>query len=231
MPSRALITTRHAEPLRRSLSTLGLDAVHVALLQTRPTGCPPPGPPPDLALVTSATTARCCPALVEALGGAPVVAVGAHTAAALRAAGVQVVAVGAGGGPEAVALIRDHAQPWDRIWYVGARAPSEPLRAALDAHRPPVAHWSVYETVVPSGVGGALSAAGPIDVALFASGSAVRAFVAHARPPWPLVAVIGPRTAADARSAGLPVHAVAAERSLDALAHAAAQAFSGRTSG
>lgn len=230
MPPRALITTRRAEPLRGALASLGLDGVHVALLDTRPTGRPPPGPPPDLALVTSATTARCCATLAQALGGAPVVAVGARTAAALRSVGAHVVAVGAAGGPEAVALMRGMARPSDRVWYVGALAPSAPLAAALDRHVPPVARWAVYETVVPAGLEAALRAVGPLDVALIASGSAARAFCLHAARPWPRVVVLGPQTAAEARAAGLAVHGVARTRDLDALALAAAAAVSGTAS-
>ncbi|SEE31511.1 uroporphyrinogen-III synthase [Ruania alba] len=59
--------------------------------------------------------------------------------------------------------------------------------------------------------------AGHADAALVTSGSMARALAALCPAPDTVVASIGPVTTADARDAGLPVHAEASERTIDHL--------------
>jgi uroporphyrinogen-III synthase len=86
-----------------------------------------------------------------------------------------------------------------------------------------------YRTVVPAGFADALAKARRerIDLALFASPSAVESFVAVAgeRARTLPVAAIGPITAEAARAAGLTVLAVAESSTIDDLVKAAVRSF------
>ncbi|MFT5680782.1 MAG: uroporphyrinogen-III synthase [Myxococcota bacterium] len=216
---RVLITRAVASPMDSLLTAGGAQPVHVPLLSLRTTGAAPPGGRPDLVLVTSSATAAAVPNLAEILSGAPVVSVGGKTAASLRQIGVTVTATGSAGGASAVVEVtrRVVAQGIEQVWVIGARTLSPQLSAALDEAPWTPIRWSVYDNHPPDGVGEALSAALPVDVITFASGSAARTFAQHARPGGARVVVIGPSTAQDARRAGLPVHAVAATPTMEAL--------------
>lgn len=217
---RVLVTTQRRDPLGGHLEKAGAQVVHVALIQTVARPDPPPEGPWAVALVSSQAAPRHAPQLAAVLSGCPVVAVGHKTALALEAVGVAPAAVGTAGGAEAVARLTAVA-PHGPILHVGAQALSPQLLTALEATGRPLRRWVVYQRHTPADAGVALAAARPVDVATFASGSAARAFARFWRGPLPRVVVLGPSTAEDAQAAGLPVHAVAQHRSLEALAAAA----------
>jgi len=218
-----MITRAAAAPMDSMIRAAAAVPVHVPLLELLPTGQPPPTGCPDIALITSATTAGIVPGLAQQLAGSRVVAVGRKTAAALERGGVTVHTVGTAGGAQAVSLVTTlwSAEPAGRIWSIGARALSPQLRQALDDAPWPFTHWPVYTNAPPSNAGSALAAVMPVDVVTFASGSAARTFAEHGALGGARVVVIGPSTAADVRAAGLTVDAVAAQPSLEALVEAA----------
>lgn len=225
--ARILVSLERAEPLCALLRARGLDPVHLPLQVLRATGQPPPAEAPRWVLLSSAATLRFQPDLAHHVAGRPVVAVGPATARAAAAAGLDCALVGEGGGAEALqALLRQLPDPaGGPLWHVGAAQPAPALAAALSAWPGPVLRWSVYESLRPEGLSAALAALGPLDGLCFASGSAAAAFAAHRAQGSARVAVIGPRTAAEARAAGLTVHAIAPSPSLGAMADAAAALF------
>ncbi len=223
--------TRHRlAPLGALLASRGLDPVHVPLLVLEPTGDPPPPGRPDLVLVSSASTAEHCPRLVEAVGDARVVAVGPRTAAALRARGLRVHGVGESDAAEAVDLAQQLLAGRSVVggkrpvvWTIGAELSSQRLDDALAAWDQPVARWSVYRRAAPSDATAQLQAAGPVDVAVFTSPSAVQTWAASDPPPARHLLAIGATTEQALRDLGLPVAAVAAKPSFADLADAAAR--------
>ncbi len=220
---RVLITRASAAPMDEMLQKRGAEPVHVPLLSLQPTGEPPPIKAPAIALISSAMTPTVAPDLARHLCGVPVVAVGAKTAAALRRVGVVVAAEGSRGGAAAVAAVTERHDGRGAVWVIGARQLSPQLAAALARAPWSPERWSVYENHPPAAVAEALSGVLPVDVITFASGSAARVFARSAAPGAARVVVIGPSTAADARSVGLPVHTIAARPSLEALVEAALQ--------
>lgn len=222
---RVLVTREEAEPLAGFLRALDLEPLHLPLFTLEATGAPPPTDRPGLLLVSSAAALRFRPDLAAYTAGAPAVAVGAATAEALRAAGIEVLAVGRAGGAEALRLLPAIAERgpgasrWAgaSLWYVGAEEPSAPLREAL-AEIPHV-HWSVYRQRGASPA--ALHTLRPFEAVTFASPSAVEAFAEDPHPA--AVITIGETTAAAARARGWSVHAMAEAPSLRALAEASAR--------
>ncbi|MFM2247829.1 MAG: Uroporphyrinogen-III synthase HemD [Pseudomonadota bacterium] len=224
-PPRVLVGREEAEPLCGLLAAAGLAPVHVPMLHLGPTGAPHPAGRVDVLLVSSPAAARHRPDLAAL--GVPAVAVGAATAAGLRARGVEVVAVGEGGGAAAVDLLRgvlDGIGSEARGLYVGAAAPSPELEAALAAlGGARVARWAVYDQLPVSGLDAALSAAGPAAAVCFTSGSMARAWVAAggpARAPGARRVALGASTAAALDALGAPAHAVAVQPRRDALVEA-----------
>jgi uroporphyrinogen-III synthase len=205
-----------AEPLEGLLRAAGFRSLHVPMIQLRDRLEPPPSRPPSALLVTSPATAQRCPALNDL--GAPILAVGEATARALRGVGQEPRWVGAAGGAEAVALLQGllargelGAQPV--VWAVGARALSAPLEAALGAlSGASVLRWVVYENIAAEGVDAQLGAAPAWVGALFASGSAVEAYLRAGGPvrcPSAALVAIGRPTAAVITAAGLRCAAIA----------------------
>ncbi len=205
-----------AEPLAGLLRAAGFGSLHVPMIQLRDHAEPPPNRPPSVLLVTSPATAQRCPALKDL--GAPILAVGEATARALTGIGQQPRWVGAAGGVEAVAMLQDLVARGELgthpvVWAVGARALSAPLEAALGALvGAAVLRWSVYENIAAEGVDAQLAAAPAWVGALFASGSAVEAYVragGPARCPAAALVAIGRPTAAVLTGAGLRCAAIA----------------------
>lgn len=170
---------------------------------------------------TSATAVERCwrqPGAQQAIGRSRLAAVGAVTAAALTGRGAVVDLVP----PEFVAesLLSVFPPPsGDRSVLLPCAAGAREVLA--DGLRS--AGWSVdvveaYRTVTAAPGAEALARAAVADVITFASSSAVSAYLelACGRCP-PVVACIGPVTAATAEGAGLRVEVVAAEHSSEGL--------------
>jgi uroporphyrinogen III methyltransferase/synthase len=161
-----------------------------------------------------------------------VAAVGPATAAALRAYRVMADLVPAEAGAEglAAAFPPPPPPPALRAVLLPQAAGARPELKALLGHQ----GWQVdavdaYRTVpcpIEPALLAALSGAGAI---CFASSSAVNSLVdqAGAAPLPPLVACIGPGTAATARARGLVVNAEASEHTLDGLVAALVSALAG----
>ena len=88
----------------------------------------------------------------------------------------------------------------------------------------------VYDNVCPPMAAEALAGMGPVDAGVFASGSAVRHYVASGGDRGVPVVAIGPSTAAVASALGLTVAATAQPHTVEGLV-AAVIALSGRPSG
>jgi uroporphyrinogen-III synthase len=185
---------------------------------------------PDLAgydwvVVTSAAAVD---ALRE-LGPGPLwAAVGQTTAQALRARGVEPALVPEDSNGLALADALPDAQG-KRVLLVRATAAASDLPARLRERGANVEELAAYETVE-----GPPTSAGPLTVALgdsdlsaivFASGSAVRGFVAlGGTTAWPVI-TIGPRTSEVARRHGFRVIGEARLQSAEALAAAVVDAI------
>ena len=154
-----------------------------------------------------------------------VAAVGETTASALGLAGIRVDFV-----PEGDNSARGLVKEWPadevtgRVLVPQSDLAEPTLVAGLSARGFDAEFVSAYRTVgvpvsaeVRDGV-----ADGSIGVLLVTSGSVARQIAAQLAPlpPATLVACIGPRTAFDARAAGLPVHLIAETRSAAALVEA-----------
>jgi uroporphyrinogen-III synthase len=212
---RVLITREQAEPLAGMFRERGLEWAHVPLVALRATQRVSPEGRPTVALVTSAAVVRFVPRLREYLQGARVVAVGQQTATALQRAGVVIASVGTSGGVDALDLL--HVKAGDVAWYIGAEAPSAGLDAALELNE--IQRWAVYCNDTPSGVKERLASA-DFDCITFASGSAVRSFVAAVGMPSVPVIVLGRSTRVVAESLGLAVAAMASAPTMSAMADA-----------
>lgn len=159
---------------------------------------------------------------VRVMAGVRVAAVGEATAAAL--AGYRIVSdvVPPAGSREASGLLAALPGPPGRVLFPRAAAGREVLAAGLSE-----AGWEVdlveaYRTVAAEIDPSSAAEIAEADAVCFTSSSTVdgfvRAFGAGAAPP--LVACIGPVTAATASAAGMEVAVVAAEPSVDALVEA-----------
>ncbi|PZE62650.1 uroporphyrinogen-III synthase, partial [Curtobacterium sp. MCBD17_021] len=170
----------------------------------------------DWLVVTSATTVR---VLAERMPGLPsgvrVAAVGEATARAARSVGWTVDLV-----PDdhsAAGLVR--ALPADARLVLHPRSDlaAPTLVDGLRARGIDVEDVVAYRTV---GTGDERIPTDPVpDVVLVTSGSVAREVARRLSPldPRTRIACIGPGTADEARTAGLPVHVVAADRSAEAL--------------
>jgi uroporphyrinogen III methyltransferase/synthase len=161
----------------------------------------------------------------RALGGLRVAAIGPGTAEALAAAGIRADLV-----PErfvAESLLDAFPAGPGRVLLPRAAVARDALPAGL-ADR----GWSVdvveaYRTVVGRPSPEALTAAESASAVTFTSSSTVTNYLAVAGdlPVPPVVACIGPVTAATARAAGLTVDVVAAEHTIDGLVAALVDLF------
>jgi uroporphyrinogen-III synthase len=209
---RVLVTRTQAEPLAGFLRELGLLPVHLPLVMLRPTGTAPPGdrPPPQGAIVTSASAARLAPEVVDWLQRGRVVAVGEATACALREAGIEPAVVAEGSGASALELSPTGA------CFVGALEPAPALRSAIESGR--VTHWPVYERAsVMLDIDGLPT----VSCVTLASPSAAAAWAGLGVQKTVPVAVIGPTTQDAALRLGLLVGAVSVRPSMQGLALAA----------
>ena len=181
-------------------------------------------------VVTSATTVDVL--LGHAIRPAPqtkIAAVGETTAAALSLAGIRVDFV-----PESDNSARGLLKEWPTDDIAGAvlvpqSSIAEPsLVAGLHDRGLDVEFVAAYQTVgveVDASVRERI-ADGTIGVILITSGSVARQMASQFSPlpAETVVACIGPRTAFDARAAGLPVHIIAETRSAIALVDAVVEA-------
>lgn len=166
----------------------------------------------DWLVVTSART-------VEALGpvaaSTRIIAVGAATADALRAAGLDVSFVPRDRSAAGIADEWPGSEHEGRVLLPQSDLADPGLASALQGRGLGVRTVVAYRTVaVP-----VLEPVEAVDAILVTSGSVARQVAAQLAPlpPGTRVACIGERTAAEARACGLVVHVVAAERSLESL--------------
>jgi uroporphyrinogen-III synthase len=191
----------------------------------------------DWLIVTSATT-------VDVLAGQSVIvppttkiaAVGETTAAALAVAGYQVEFI-PDGDNSARGLLKEwpSAEISGRVLVPQSDIADPSLVSGLGELGLDVQFVSAYRTVgVPIAEHVAADvASGRIGAVLVTSGSVARQ-VAQQLSPLPggtIVACIGPRTAFDARAAGLTVDVIAESRSADALVDALVEYVTNRTAG
>jgi len=239
------------DPLVIALHAAGAEPLVVPLIQTVPPFDPTELDDALLALEVgyygwvAVTSAAAVPVLEDRaeetghtlaglLDGVRVAAVGGSTARALREAGVRVDLVPTGRS-SAVALLA--------AWPAAGAEPARVLLPLGDLAAPTMAEglaargWPVDVVVTYRTVPGPAPepevrdayAAGRVDAVLLTSGSTARNLLAMlgAPPAGTLVCCIGDSTAAEARRAGLPVHAVAEDQTpgglVAALARAAAE--------
>lgn len=163
-------------------------------------------------VVTSART-------VEALGPvAPatrIIAVGAATGAALRAAGYSADFMPRNTSAQGIADEWPGSANETRVLLPQSDLADRGLASALRGRGLAVRTVVAYRTIAVAVV----KPVEPIDVILVTSGSVARQVAAQLSPlpPGTRVACIGERTAAEARACGLEVHVVAPERTLESL--------------
>jgi uroporphyrinogen-III synthase/uroporphyrinogen III methyltransferase/synthase len=236
------------DPLVIALHAAGARAEVVPLIQTVPPADPTELDDALLALEVgyygwvAVTSAAAVPVLEDRaeetghtlpglLAGVRVAAVGGTTARALRETGVGVDLVPVGPSSAATLL---------RAWPPAGDAPARVLLPLGDLAAPTLADgltahgWPVDVVVAYHTVPGPAPepevrrswAAGDVGAVLLTSGSTARNLVTMlgAPPAGTLVCCIGESTAAEARRAGLPVHAVAADQTPGGLVAALAEA-------
>ncbi|MBF4582476.1 uroporphyrinogen-III synthase [Curtobacterium sp. VKM Ac-2865] len=195
----------------------------------RPSSAPSGGDRPDMAgytwlVVTSATAVTVLAGRVPSLpSGLLVAAVGAATARAARAAGWPVDLV-----PQdasAAALVTALPDTDGTVLFPRSEIAAPTLVDGLRSRGIAVDDVEAYRTVGTGDEPVALDP--PPDAVLVTSGSVASEIARRMTPldPRTLVACIGPGTADDARSVGLPVHAVAPARSAEALLDAVVEAL------
>lgn len=176
----------------------------------------------DWLVITSATTVDVFMGQrVTIPASTKIVAVGETTAAALQLAGYAVDFVPEGDNSTR-GLVKDWAKSVSGRVLVPQSDVAEPNLVSGMATEGVDAHYvAVYRTVgVPvSDAVRADVASGRIGAILVSSGSVARQIAAQLAPlpPSTIVACIGPRTAFDARAAGLAVDLIAEDRSSDSL--------------
>ncbi|TAN32458.1 uroporphyrinogen-III synthase [bacterium] len=224
----AILVTRpggDADPMVRALEGRGYRVHAVPTVVTEPLAFDVAGLDAfDWIVVTSAAGVGALRALPA---GPKWAAVGKATAQALRARGVKVAVVPpASNGAALAGLIPDVAGK--RVLLVRASAAARDLPDQLRRRGATVEEVTAYTTSE-----GPESSAAPLQAALsdadleavvFASGSAIRGFLAlGGTARWPAI-TIGPRTTATAREHGFHVVAEAEAQSADALALAVVRA-------
>jgi uroporphyrinogen-III synthase len=240
LSGRRVVVTRpedQAEGLCSRLRALGAEPVEFPVIAIAP---PEPGGPLDQAIArlgsydwlifTSVNGVECFWARLEALAAGSthlpavaVAAIGPATAAALRRRGVQVRLVPAEYRAEAI-LDEIGDVTGQSILLPRADIARPALADGLRAKGARVDEAPAYRTVPATPARAAFDAlrAG-VDVITFTSSSTVRNFVAQTAGSSygdPLVACIGPVTAATARDLGLRVDVVAKEYTIEGLLNA-----------
>jgi uroporphyrinogen-III synthase len=166
--------------------------------------------------VTSATAVRVVAGLVPSLpSGVRVAAVGQATASACAGVGWRVDVVPDDASAEDLAAAMTGAT--GRVLFPRSDLAAPTLTGGLRQRGLDVDDVVAYRTV---GTGtGPIVLDQPPDAVLVTSGSVAREIALRMTPldPRTRIACIGPRTAADARAAGLPVHVVGGSRSAEAL--------------
>ncbi len=117
-----------------------------------------------------------------------------------------------------------------RVWLPGPSGGRSGLRQALEAQGAEAREVVVYDNVCPPTAAEGLAEAGRVDLGVFASGSAVRHYVASGGDLGVPVVAIGPSTAAVSSALGLTVAATAEPHTVEGLV-AAVIGLSGRPSG
>jgi uroporphyrinogen-III synthase len=232
-------TREQAEGLVDSLHERGATVVVVPLISTVPIARPEEivsaaartraAPAPRWVAFTSATAARLVlgAAGADALSGVRIAAVGPATAAALRGAGLEPEVVAADHDASGLAAaMRTQAVEGATVWFPAAEGARDTLAEALRAAGAAVTVQAIYRSAMPDGAAGRVRAAlaGGVDAITLTSGSTARHLAAALEgsplPSGVRIVCIGDRTAADAITAGLPVHAVATESSAEGLVEA-----------
>ena len=232
-------TREQAEGLVDRLHAAGASVAVVPLITTVPIATPEAiarvaadigaAPPPRWVAFTSATAVRL---VVGALGegglsGMLVAAVGPATAAALEAssATVDLVASDHDAGSLAAAMLR-RGVAGTTVWFPVAEGARGGFAESLRAEGAAVTVQHIYRSAMPASATERLRAAlaGGVDAITLTSGSTARNLVdalgADPLPAGVVIVCIGEQTAADARAAGLAVHAVAGDASVGGLVSA-----------
>lgn len=226
---RTVIVTRPAggeDPIVAELRSRGHRVIAVPTVQTRPLAVDWPQLARfDWIVVTSAAGVAALPAVPA---GPRWAAVGASTAKALRAKGIEAELVPAEASGAAIAeALPDAAGA--RVLLVRASLADQDLPLALRARGALVEEVTAYETVEGpeesrEALGEAMSDPNLAGV-VFASGSAVRGFVKLGGPATLPAITIGPRTSAVARAQGFTVAAEAKRPDVEQLADAVERAI------
>ncbi len=232
-------TRERAEGLVDRLHAAGASVAIVPLIATLPIADPEAiarvaaavgaAPPPRWVAFTSATSVRLVLGAVgaDALTGALVAAVGPATAAALDAQGVAADLVASdhdAAGLAAAMLGRGMAGA--TVWFPVAEGAPGGFAESLRTGGAFVTVQHIYRSVMPASAAPRLRAAlaAGVDAITLTSGSAARNLVdamgAGGLPAGALIVCIGEQTAAEARAAGLTVHAVAEVASVEGLVNA-----------
>jgi uroporphyrinogen III methyltransferase/synthase len=154
----------------------------------------------------------------RAFGSAQVAAVGPGTAAALAARGIVADLVPASAVAEA--LVEAFPAGAGRVLLPQAAAARPVLADGLRAKGWTVDVVEAYRTIPARPSDDALAAAAKADAIAFTSSSTVTSWLALGAPLPPVVACIGPVTAATAAEHGVPVTVVATEHTVDGLVDA-----------
>lgn len=243
-------TRQQASGLVDLLHQRGADAVVVPLIATHPLAPPEAvsaaaaelraAPPPRWVAFTSATAVRLVLGVLGTGGlrDVGVAGVGGETAAALTAHGAAVDAVATqpdAAGLAAALVARGVAGA--TVWFPCAEGAGPALADGLRAAGATVRVQPVYRTEMPADAPRRLRAAleRGVDAVTLTSGSTARNLIAAlgGRRLEARVAVVcvGPRTAGDARDAGLEVAAVAAQPSAAGIVDALERALAGGAAG
>lgn len=253
LAGRRVLVTRTREQTSGLVDLLhqrGAEPVVVPLIATRPL-LPPEeivaaaaamraAAPPRWVAFTSATAVRLVLGVLgrDGLNALGVAAVGEETAAALSHHGVAVDVVADERDAAGLAVtLGKRSLAGGTVWCPGAEAAGSALADGLRAAGATVRVQPVYRTEMPADAprraGAALELG--LDAITLTSGSTVRNLLAslggRSLPLGTVIVCIGPRTAAEAREAGLEVSAVAAQPNAQGLVDALEAAFSGDAGG
>jgi len=229
-------TREQAEGLVDRLHGAGASAVVVPLITTVPIADPEAiaraaaevrtAAPPRWVAFTSSTTVRLVLGASGsgALSGIRVAAVGPATAASLQEHGVapDLVASEHDASGLAAAMLR-HGVAGGTVWFPVAEGARPGFAESLREGGASVTVQHIYRSVMPASAPEGLRAAlaGGIDAITLTSGSTARNLIAAlgtaVLPAGIVIMCIGEQTAAEARTAGLAVHAVAGEASVEGL--------------
>lgn len=232
-------TREQAEGLVDRLHAAGASVAVVPLITTVPIADPEAiariaaevgtAPAPRWVAFTSATAVRLVLGAVgaPALSGVLVAAVGPATAAALQAEGaaVDLVASEHDAAGLAAAMLR-RGMAGATVWFPVAEGARGGFAESLRTGGASVTVQHIYRSVMPESAPERLrtALAGGADAITVTSGSTARNLVqamgAEGLPAAVVIVCIGEQTAAEARAAGLTVHAVADGASVEGLVSA-----------